>query len=106
MIAGRVSVTPRALESVARGVAAGHLGVEASRVRVQLSDKQGLLAVAIAAPLRSAPFTEADAVGLVTQSEHARASIARDVATLVGAQVGTVSLRVTGIDIVETRRVL
>jgi len=106
MIAGRVSVTPRALERVARGVAAQHLGVEASRVAVQLSDTNGLLAVAVSGPLRSAPFTGVDAPGLVSLSDQARANIMRDVTTLGGAQVGTVSLRVTGVDIVETRRVL
>lgn len=105
MIAGRVSVTPRALERVARGIAADALGVEASRVSVQLSDKQGMLAVTVSGPLRSTPISGQDAPGLVSQSQQARATIIRDVTALGGAQVGTVSLRITGVDIVQARRV-
>ncbi|CAN5192001.1 hypothetical protein BH11ACT5_BH11ACT5_10460 [soil metagenome] len=105
MVAGRTSVTPRALERVARGVAAEHLGVDGSRVAVRLSDAGGALAVAVSAPLRTAPWGT-DAPGLVTRSEQARANIARDITALSGSQVGSVALRVTGVEIVEARRVL
>ena len=106
MIPGRVSVTPRALERVARGVAADQLGVDTSRVSVRLADAQGSLAVTVAAPLRSAPLgSSAGASGLITRSEEARANIARDITTISGAQVGSVALRVTGVEIVEGRRV-
>ena len=105
MVAGRTSVTPRALERVARGVAAEHLGIDSSRVAVRLSDAGGLLAVAVSAPVRSAPLGTG-APGLVTRSEQARANIARDITVLSGSQVGSVALRVTGVEIVEPRRVL
>lgn len=105
MVPGRTSVTPRALERVARGVAADHLGVNSSRVAVRLSDASGSLAVAVSAPVRSAPLGT-DAAGLVTRSEQARALIARDITSISGSQVGSVALRVTGVEIVEERRVL
>lgn len=106
MSAGRTSITPRALERVARGVAADHLGVEASRISVRLADSQGALAVAIAAPLRSSQHDGVgDVPGLVTRAEQARAAIARDITAISGSQVGSVALRVTGIDIITERRV-
>lgn len=105
MVAGRISVTPRALERVARGVAADHLGVASSRVAVRLADANGSLAVSVSAPVRTAP-PGADAPGLVTRSEQARAGIARDITSISGSQVGSVALRVTGVEIVEARRVL
>ena len=105
MVAGRTSVTPRALERLATGVAASHLGVDSSRVAVRLSDAAGSLAVAVSAPLRTAPVG-VDAPGLVTRSEQARALIARDITSISGSQVGSVALRVTGVEIVEMRRVL
>lgn len=107
MVPGRTSITPRALERVARGVAADHLGVSSSRVSVRLADGAGALSVSVAAPLRTSPIgTATDAPGLVTRSEQARANIARDISTLSGSQVGSVALRVTGVEIVEERRVL
>ncbi len=106
MIPGRISVTPRALETVARGVAAEHLGVTSARVTVRLADSNGSLAVSVTAPLRTSPLgTATDAPGLVTRSEQARAGIARDITSLSGSQVGSVALRVTGVEIVEHRRV-
>lgn len=107
MVPGRISVTPRALERVARGVAADHLGVGSSRVSVRLADSNGSLAVSVTSPLRAAPLgSAADAPGLVTRSEQARAGIARDITALSGSQVGSVALRITGVDIVEPRRVV
>lgn len=105
MVPGRTSVTPRALERVARGVAADHLGVDGSRVAVRLTDSNGSLAVAVSAPVRTPPLGS-DAAGLVTRSQQARANIARDITTISGSQVGSVALRVTGVVIVEERRVL
>ena len=105
MVPGRISVTPRALAQVARGVAAGHLGVDGSRVTVRLTDSNGSLAVAIAAPLRTPP-PGMGAPGLVTRSEQARARIARDITSISGSHVGSVALRITGVDIIEDRRVL
>lgn len=107
MIPGHVSVTPRALERVARGVAADQLGVTSSQVSVRLSDANGSLGVSVSAPLRSAPLGSAseDAPGIVTRSQQARAAIARDITHITGSQVGSVALKVTGIEIVEGRRV-
>ncbi len=106
MVPGRISVTPRALERVARGVAADRLGVDSARVAVRLADSNGALAVSVSAPLRSAPLgTAAVAPDLVARSEQARAEIARDITALSGSQVGSVALRVTGVVMVEPRRV-
>ena len=105
-IPGRVSISPRALESLATGVAAEHLGVAAKHVTVRLSDTEGRLAVSVAAPLRTPALgAQGDAPGLITRSQQARADIARDLAATSGAQVGTVALRVTGIEIETPRRV-
>lgn len=102
MVAGRVAVTPRALTSVARGVAASRLGVAASAVSVHLSDAAGLLAVTVAAPVR---LTADPGEGLIARSGAARAEIARDITEITGSTVGSVRLRVTNVQRDETRRV-
>ena len=111
MVSGRTAIAPRALETVARGVAADRLEVDVAKVSIRLGDTNGLLAVAIAAPVRTAPLGSSEgptgtvATGLVTASEQARADIAYDIARLTGSEVGTVTLRITGVQIEKGRRV-
>ena len=106
MVAGRTAITPRALELVARGVAADRLAVDPAKVSVRLGDASGLLAVAIASPVRATPLgSPRSTQGLVTTSEQARADIAYDIARLTGSEVGTVTLRITGVQIEKERRV-
>ena len=106
MLPGRVSITPRALEHTAAAIAAGHLGVDRSKVSVRLSDIRGQLAVAITSPLRVPPLGREPAVGMVTRSQVAREAISRDLTRIGGSTVGTVTLRVTGVTIWESSRVV
>lgn len=106
MLPGRVSITPRALEHTAAAIAADHLGVDRSTVSVRLSDLRGQLAVAITSPLRVSPLGRGSAVGMVTRSQDAREAISRDLTRIGGSTVGTVTLRVTGVSIVESSRVI
>ena len=106
MVAGRTAIAPRALELVARGVAADRLAVDVANVSIRLGDTNGLLAVAVTAPVRSAPLgSRRTGQGLVTRSEQARADIAYDIARLTGSEVGNVTLRITGVQIEKERRV-
>lgn len=105
MVAGRTAIAPRALELVARGVAADRLAVDVAKVSIRLGDTNGFLAVAVTAPVRSEPLGSHRSEGLISKTEQARADIAYDIARLTGSEVGNVTLRITGVQIENERRV-
>ncbi|UDF14131.1 hypothetical protein LH407_04540 [Antiquaquibacter oligotrophicus] len=96
-----MAITARALEAVARAVAAGHLGVAASDVGVTLRDRDGRLAVRVDAPLG----VTTGGPGILTRVGEARTTIARDVTRLTGSQIGSVDIRITAAHITKGPRV-
>lgn len=101
MTAGRIDITRRALERTVTAVAAERLGVRGSLVSVKLDDHRGDLAVSITSPLGVGRAS----AGLLTRGADARESIARDVTTLTGSTVGTITLRLTRAITITERRV-
>ncbi|MEO6827148.1 MAG: hypothetical protein ABI255_07195 [Microbacteriaceae bacterium] len=111
---GRTTVTPRALSSLVCALTADIFGVAARAVRVDLSDQQGLLALTIRTPVRVAALTSlqhsprvAGASGgtLVQQTARAHALIRGRVTELSGAQIGHITIRLSGIHAEEGSRV-
>lgn len=111
---GRTTVTSRALNSLVCALTADIFGIAARAVRVDLSDRHGLLAVTIRTPVRVAALTApghqpgvAGASGgtLVQQAANAQTMIRGRVTQLAGTQVAHVTIRFTGIDTEEGSRV-
>ncbi|KTR03159.1 hypothetical protein [Curtobacterium luteum] len=89
-VPGRVEVTARALNSLARAVAAERLGAPARRVRVGLGDAAGALTIDVESPVRSQD-------DLVTAAGRAAGDIRDRVAALTGRRVGSTHIELTGI---------
>jgi hypothetical protein len=96
MIAGRDSISARALQRVVAAVAAEELDVRPKEVSVQLADDRGLLAVTITSPLRlSALGSNTGQVGVLTRGTSARDSIRSRTRDIAGTEVRTVALRIS-----------
>jgi hypothetical protein len=106
-LAGRVDVTSRALDRVITAIAASELEVKATDVSVTLTDEQGRLGVAVAAPIRVAPLADLEASGfrLLDRGQRARSSIRAEVERIAGREVGTVSVRFSAAIVSKPRRV-
>jgi uncharacterized alkaline shock family protein YloU len=111
---GRTTIARRAMQRVAAAVAAETFGVNANDVRVDLTDADGLLAIAVRAPARLASLehvrTDAaviDRTGgdLVSRAAHGQTHIRRRVTELTGAEVAHVTVRLTSADLQDERRV-
>jgi hypothetical protein len=115
---GLTTVSGRALRSVAAAAAAAALGVPRRDVHVDLSDDGGLLAVVVRTPVvvadDAAPAggndetddgTDDGAEGtVVARAEAARRRVARDLADLAGAGVGSCRLVVTSVEVTTRGR--
>lgn len=110
---GRTTVTSRALSRVVCAVTADIFDIAARAVDVDLSDQDGLLALTIRTPVRvdalngirpSAVVTETSDAGLLQQVADAQTTIRERVSTLTGSEVVHVTIRVTGIEAGERRR--
>jgi hypothetical protein len=89
-VPGRVEISARALTSLARAVAAERLGAPARRVRVELGDHAGGLALQVTGPIR----TQDDVVGsAATAAERVRERLGE----LSGRRVGSAHIELTGI---------
>ncbi|PZE86401.1 hypothetical protein [Curtobacterium sp. MCBD17_032] len=97
-VPGRVEVTTRALTSCARAVAAERLGAPTKRVRVDLGDANGALALAITGPV-------AAGTDLVEATTSTAAAIRSRVSALTGRRVGSARIELTGIVRERDRRV-
>jgi len=105
MVAGRVAITERALERTVMAIAAGHLRVPITAVRVQLADDAGLLAVAVTAPVRTAPLrAPGRGDGMVTVVQGARSGIRDDITIITGRTVSRVSITVSRAEVFEEKR--
>lgn len=110
---GRTTVSARALGRVVSAVAADTFGVTARAVRVDLSDRNGLLALRIRTPIRVASLdqvkktpavVEASGGTLIQQTIDAQTIIRERVTALSGAQIAHVTVHLTGIITQEERR--
>jgi uncharacterized alkaline shock family protein YloU len=111
---GRTRITAKALEHVAVNIAAESLGVPAGRVKVQLADDRGDLALVVTSPLRAIPLSRVSADpesvrrsggSVVERVSAATGAIAARVEQLSGSHVSRVSIRVSGLEIDQEGRV-
>lgn len=98
---GTNRITARAMTRLVSAVAADALGVRPSQVRVDLADAAGRLDLAVRTPIRLLPLdrdeTAAPADGTtLDRTERAQHDIRGTVATLTGADIAGVTVRLTG----------
>jgi uncharacterized alkaline shock family protein YloU len=105
---------PRALRQIVSMVTAESLGVPSGQVGVELGDDHGMLALTISTAVRVVPLsriTREPAViartggTILARSAQSQIEIRRRVGELTGADVGRVTVRLTGIDVQQERRV-
>ncbi|WP_104126848.1 hypothetical protein [Cryobacterium sp. Y57] len=111
---GRTRIVPRALRQVVSMVTAESLGVPSGQVRVELGDDRGRLALTINTAIRVValsritrdPAVIARTGGtILVRSAQSQAEILHRVGELTGADIGRVTVRLTGIDVQQERRV-
>jgi hypothetical protein len=111
-VRGRTTVSGRALRSVAAAAVAAELGVGHREVHVDISDDGGRLAVVVRTPVTvdetlvdGGPADGTGSGTVVALAEAARQRVARDLADLAGAGVGSCRLVVTAVELVTRGRV-
>jgi hypothetical protein len=111
---GRTTVAPQALDRTVSAVAADLFGVAARAVHVDLSDRNGLLALRVRTPIRMASLDRVKQVPSVAHGGHGtlleraaegQRAICERVTTLTGARVAHVTVELTGIETQKGRRV-
>ncbi|WP_104083865.1 hypothetical protein [Cryobacterium sp. Y11] len=111
---GRTRIAPRALRQLVGMVTAESLSVPSGQVSVQLRDDHGMLALTINTAIRVVPLarvTREPAViartggTILARSARSQTEIRHRVTELTGAVVGQVTVRLTGIDVQQERRV-
>lgn len=113
-LAGHNRISTQALTSLARAAAAEALGVEASDIRADWADDDGLLALSIAAPISIPALTEVLRDPLRVQgfggsiwdrAVAAKATVLETVTRLSGSQLSRVDIRISGAHVTEGGRV-
>ncbi|WP_104177479.1 hypothetical protein [Cryobacterium sp. Y50] len=111
---GRTRIAPNALRRIVGLATAESLGVAPDRVSVELGDDHGMLALTISTSIRVVPlwhFSREPAVlartggTILARSATAQIQIRRRVGELTGADIGRVTVRLTGVDVQRERRV-
>ncbi|SEM86549.1 hypothetical protein E3O25_04625 [Cryobacterium sp. TMT1-3] len=111
---GRTRIVPRALRQIVGMVTAESLGVTPNQVSVELGDDHGRLALTISTPIRVVslqrvtrePALIARTGGtILARSATSQTEIRRRVGELTGADIGRVTVRLTGVDVSPERRV-
>jgi uncharacterized alkaline shock family protein YloU len=111
---GHNRISTQALTSLAKAAAAEALGVEAHDVRADWSDDDGLLALALVAPIRVPPLAavlrDAGRVAafggpIRDRTVEAKSRILNTVTALSGARLSRVDLRISGVKPREGGRV-
>jgi hypothetical protein len=111
---GRNRITARALDRVATAVAADELGVRPKTVSVATSDDAGMLELVVSSPVRIPSLTrvsrdpavvERTGGTLLERAGRAQDGIRGRVTELTGSGVSRVTVRLTGVSIVEEKRV-
>lgn len=106
---GRTTVAPRALNRLVRAVTADTFGVTARAVHVELSDRNGLLALRVRTPIRVVALRQTPADSerssgtLIQRAADAQTTIRERVTELTGAEIAHVTVWLTGIDAHEGR---
>ncbi|MDP9026669.1 MAG: hypothetical protein M3N46_03825 [Actinomycetota bacterium] len=104
-VPGIVTISQKAMKQLFAAIAADELGVGAGEVSTTVTDRNGRLAIAVVGPIRSAPLGEPRTTSLLAGAEAVRQRVARDGASLSGADIDTVRLRITGTRVENDRRV-
>ncbi|BDZ51371.1 hypothetical protein GCM10025867_36120 [Frondihabitans sucicola] len=108
---GRNRITPKALRRVVSAVAAEALGVKAHQIGVDLSDRDGDLAVSATAAVRVPSLTpgqqnlRAPLPTILDRAATAQNTIRDRVKTITGSSIAEVNLRLTSAHIQEEGRV-
>lgn len=111
---GRTRIAPRALRQIVSRVTAESLGVNPNQVGVDLGDDHGMLALTISTPIRVVALsrvTREPAViartggTILARSATSQTEIRRRVGELTGADIGRVTVHLTGVDVTPERRV-
>ncbi|MCS6522138.1 hypothetical protein HUN58_01270 [Curtobacterium sp. Csp1] len=89
-VPGRVEITARALTTLARAASAERLGVPAKRLRIDVGDHAGSLALDVTGPIREQP-------DILSAASRAADAIKARVSELSGRQVGSAHIELTGI---------
>lgn len=114
-LSGHNRISTQALTSLAKAAAAEALGVDPQDVRAYWTDDAGLLALSLVAPIRIPPLTavvrEAGRVAasggsILDRTVAAKARILSTVASLSGAGLSRVDIRISGVKPAEGGRVL
>lgn len=106
---GRTTVARHALERLARAVTADTFGVTVQAVHVDLSDRNGLLALQVRTPIRAVALRHSPADiersggTLIHRAADAQTTIRERVTELTGAEIAHVTVWLTGIDTHERR---
>ncbi|MGJ3190403.1 hypothetical protein FQP90_15350 [Paenarthrobacter nitroguajacolicus] len=113
-LAGHNRISTQALTSLARAAAAEALGVEASDIRADWADDDGLLALSIVAPisipaltdvLRDPQRVQGFGGSIWDRAVAAKATILETVTRLSGSQLSRVDIRISGAHVTEGGRV-
>jgi hypothetical protein len=113
-LAGHNRISTQALTSLARAAAAEALGVEASDIRADWADDDGLLALSIVAPISIPALSEVvrdpnrvQGFGgsIWDRSVAAQATVLEIVTRLSGSQLSRVDIRISGAQVTEGGRV-
>ncbi|MGG5172255.1 hypothetical protein ACQR35_08770 [Pseudarthrobacter sp. J1738] len=113
-LAGHTRISSQALSSLARAAAASALGVPATEVRVTLNDDDGLLALAISAPINVPPLSavlrdpsrvQTGGGSVLERARRAKEDIIKDVTRMSGSHVSRVDIRLSGARIKDAGRV-
>ncbi|MDJ0337843.1 hypothetical protein [Cryobacterium sp. PH31-O1] len=111
---GRTRIVPRALRQIVGMVTAESLGVRPNQVSVELGDDHGMLALTISTSIRVVslkrvtlePALIARTGGtILARSATSQTEIRRRVGELTGADIGRVTVCLTGVDVTAERRV-
>lgn len=113
-LAGHNRISTQALTSLARAAAAEALGVEASDIRADWADDDGLLALSVVAPisipaltdvLRDPQRVQGFGGSIWDRAVAAKATILETVTRLSGSQLSRVDIRISGAHVTEGGRV-
>lgn len=111
---GRTRILPRALRQIVGMVTAESLGVTPNQVSVELGDDHGVLTLKISTPIRvvslkrvtrDAALIERTGGTILARSATSQTAIRRRVGELTGADIGRVTVCLTGVDLTPERRV-
>ncbi|MBC7725502.1 MAG: hypothetical protein H7146_12290 [Burkholderiaceae bacterium] len=112
--AGRTRITPRALDRLVSTVAAEAFGSDPKTTSVELTDDGGQLTLAITTPVKVPSLARiADDAHLIARTggtvldraTSAQKVINERVSALTGYSISRVSIRLTGADVIQERRV-